>query len=136
MPSITTPLSPYREVDVVPAWVALGDHTITASWWGVPVYVVRQWITSALRKSDYRTAAAFSALLPRSGALVKVAPLVICTRPLTAGRAQSSADMAEAILIERMRLSGVRFRGGFVRGVRKAEYPGGPRPRRKLLPLV
>lgn len=64
------------------------------------------------------------------------APLVICTRPLTAGRAVSTPGYAEAILRERMRLSGVRFRRGFARGVMRAEYPGGPLQFRRLLPLV
>ena len=109
VPSITVPLSPMTEIDVVPAWVALdGDSAPAASWWGVPVFVVRNWITEALRKGDYRKASAFSALIPRTGSLVKVTPLVICDRSLTLGGVAPEADDDDLIAF-RMQLSGRNF---------------------------
>lgn len=54
-----------REVDANVAWRALGDDIPMGASWGVPVYVVREWITEALRAGDYRTASVWSALLRR-----------------------------------------------------------------------
>lgn len=129
VPSITYPVSPMMQVDVVPAWVALeGDAAPASSWWGVPVYVIRQWVAKALRNGDYRKAAAFSALIPRPAPLVKSAPaptpapLVVCTRSLTLGGVLPEAD--DDLISFRMQRSARSFRKGF------------PRLRRELLPLV
>lgn len=121
------PVSPMMQVDVVPAWVALdGDAAPASPWWGVPVYVVRQWITKALGNGDYRRAAAFSALIPRPTPVVTTAPtpapLVVCTKSLTLGGVLPEAD--DDLITFRMQRSARSFRKGF------------PRMRRELLPLV
>lgn len=68
------PVSPLAEVDANVAWCALGEPDIPeGASWGVPVWLAREWIKSALRKGDYEAASAFSVLIPRaSRRLVKV----------------------------------------------------------------
>lgn len=63
--TLRKPVSPTMQVNANDAWRALGDDIAPGLWWGIPVYVIREWITDALREGDYRTASAYSALIPR-----------------------------------------------------------------------
>lgn len=58
--------SPLAEVDAVPVWRELhpGEY-VPGAWWGVPVWVVREWVRDALRRGAYREAGLWSAALVR-----------------------------------------------------------------------
>lgn len=133
------PVSPLMQVDVVPAFVALdGDAAPASSWWGVPVYVVRQWIAKALRRGDYRSAAAYSALIPRPTPLVKAAPtptpLVVCTHSLAWGGVGREDD--DDLIRFRMRRSARNFRRGLAGSRVNPDAATRVHRSRQLLPLV
>lgn len=56
-------LDPYAQVDFNDYSRAMGEDVPADTWWGVPVWQVREWITEALRVSDYRQASVWSALV-------------------------------------------------------------------------
>lgn len=59
------PDSPYRQVNVIEGYRALGDDVRADAWWGVPRVVVAGWVTDALAKGDYAGASVWSSLLHR-----------------------------------------------------------------------
>lgn len=61
--SAPAPFTPFGQVDFNDYLRALGETVPADAWWGVPVWQVREWITDALRVSDYQRASVWSALI-------------------------------------------------------------------------
>lgn len=58
-------LSPFDEVDAVPVWRELhpGEGYAPDAWWGLPVWVVREFIRKALARGRYVEAGRWSAAI-------------------------------------------------------------------------
>jgi hypothetical protein len=127
LPSVV-PLSPTLEVDANVAWRTLGDDIPSDARWGIPVRIIRLWITDALRDGDYQTASVFSALITRT--VPAEPPVIVCDRAIF-GRTLP-VHKVDPVTRERMRLARQSFDRGLA-GDFRPSWKGGPR---RLLPLV